>query len=40
VPEGQGSLKEVCDIMSQTITWAQGLPLRADGFECEFYKKE
>jgi DNA polymerase len=35
-----GSLKEVCDIMAITPVWADGLPLRADGFECDFYKKD
>lgn len=40
VPNGQGSLDEVCSIMSQPIKWAPGLPLGADGFECQFYKKD
>jgi len=40
VPKGQGSLEEVCGIMGQEIPWALGLPLKADGFETEFYKKE
>lgn len=39
-PEGEGSLEQVCDIMRQPIPWAPGLPLRGDGFECSFYKKE
>nr|WP_047810187.1 DNA polymerase [Desulfosporosinus acididurans] len=39
-PEDFGSLKEVCDIMGESISWAEGLPLRADGFETKFYKKE
>ena len=38
-PVGKGSLEEVCDIMGQPISWAEGLPLRAAGFEAEFYKK-
>jgi len=37
---GQGSLKEVCDVMAIPPTWAEGLPLRADGFECEYYRKD
>lgn len=37
---GKGSLEEVCDIMGQPISWAEGLPLRAAGFEAEFYKKD
>jgi len=34
-----GSLKEVCDIMAIAPTWADELPLRADGFECAWYQK-
>lgn len=34
------SLNDICDIMGQTPSWAPGLLLRADGYECEFYKKE
>ncbi len=37
---GQGSLKEVCDIMGVPPAWAEGLPLRADGYECEYYRKD
>ncbi len=37
---GKGALKEVCDIMAIAPSWAEGLPLRADGFECEYYKKD
>jgi DNA polymerase bacteriophage-type len=39
-PDGFGSLQEVCSIMGQPISWAEGLPLRAAGFETEFYKKD
>lgn len=34
------SLKEICEIMGKVPEWADGLVLRADGYECEFYKKE
>lgn len=34
------SLKAVCEQMSRTPLWAKGLLLRADGFECQFYKKD
>lgn len=34
------SLKEVCDIMAVAPAWADGLSLRADGFECEYYRKD
>ena len=40
VPIGTGSVEEMCSIMSYTPHWAIGLPLSADGYECEFYKKE
>lgn len=34
------SVEDVCAIMSRTPAWAKGLPLRADGYECAFYKKD
>ena len=34
------SVEEVCKRMSQAPTWAKGLLLNADGYECEFYQKE
>lgn len=34
------SLDEVCRQMARTPAWAEGLLLRADGYECEFYKKD
>ena len=34
------SLDAVCEQMGRTPTWAQGLKLRADGYECAFYKKD
>lgn len=37
--EGQGSLKEVIKIMTETPIWARGLPLDAEGFESKYYKK-
>lgn len=40
VPVGVGSVDEVTEIMSQPIEWAPGLPLKAAGFECEFYQKD
>ena len=39
VPEGTGSVDEMCEVMAVQPEWAEGLPLRADGFECRFYKK-
>ena len=37
---GTASLQEICAIMGKTPAWAKGLQLRADGFVCDFYKKE
>jgi len=34
------SLDVVCQQMSRTPPWADGLLLCADGYECEFYKKD
>lgn len=34
------SLDAVCEQMGRTPTWISGLPLRADGYECGFYKKD
>ena len=39
VPEGTGSVEEMCEVMAVQPEWAEGLPLRADGFECKFYQK-
>jgi DNA polymerase len=34
------SLDSVCEQMGRTPPWAKGLLLRADGYECDFYKKD
>lgn len=34
------SLSAVCEQMSRTPPWVNGLLLRADGYECDFYKKD
>ena len=34
------SLEKVCEQMGETPPWINGLLLRADGYECEFYKKD
>ena len=34
------SVQSVCELMGRTPPWAEGLLLRADGYECEFYKKD
>jgi len=34
------SAEAVCQQMSRTPPWAEGLLLQADGYECQFYKKD
>ena len=34
------SLESICEEMAKVPSWAEGLILRADGFECEFYQKD
>lgn len=34
------SLNVVCERMGRTPPWIEGLLLRADGYECDFYKKD
>ena len=34
------SVTEICELMSRTLPWIDGLLLRADGYETEFYKKD
>ena len=34
------SLERICAIMAEQPEWANGLPLRADGFVCDFYRKD
>ncbi len=34
------SLKQICETMSQVPNWAEGLNLNADGYVCDFYKKD
>ena len=36
----RGSLAAICEQMGRTPPWAKGLLLRADGYECDFYKKD
>ena len=40
VPESYGSEKEVSEIMAEPISWAPELPLKADAYECDYYKKD
>lgn len=42
VPENEAAeaLKTICELMGKEITWAKGLPLRADGYLTQYYKKD
>lgn len=40
VPKEHGTLKELNSFFAEPIAWAPGLPLTADGYECEYYKKD
>lgn len=40
VPKDKGSVQEICNIFAEPITWAPGLPLTADGYECNYYMKD
>lgn len=40
VPEDFSSDTEVAEIMGQPIDWADGLPLKAAAYECQYYRKD
>lgn len=40
VPYGQGSVEEINEIMRRLPPWADGLPLDAESFESDYYKKD
>ncbi|MBU3155157.1 DNA polymerase [Clostridium estertheticum] len=40
VPKDFGSMEAVNNIFSEPISWAPGLPLKADGYECTYYQKD
>ena len=40
VPIGVSSAKELGALMGEPIPWAPGLPLKADAYECEYYRKD
>ncbi len=40
VPIGKSSAKEIAEIMSLPMPWAKNLPLNADAYETDFYKKD
>ena len=34
------TVEEICSLMATVPPWAEGLILRADGYECKFYQKD
>lgn len=40
VPVGESNVEEICSIVSESPKWSEGLPLDADGYECDFYQKD
>lgn len=40
VPVNGYTAEDIADIMGQSVDWAQGLPLKADAYECDYYKKD
>ena len=34
------SIEDICNIMCDSPEWANGLILNADGYICDFYKKD
>lgn len=40
VPKGESSVEEICELFAKPISWAPGIPLTADGYECDYYMKD
>lgn len=40
VPENLYEAEDIAEIMGEPISWAPGLPLNADAYECYYYKKD
>lgn len=40
MPIDEGSVESACAVMGQPPEWASDLPLRADGYECAYYRKD
>jgi len=38
--DSEKKLKHVCEVMGRPIPWAKGLPLRADGYVTNYYRKD
>lgn len=40
VPEDEYAAEDIAEIMGRPIEWAKGLPMRADAYECHYYRKD
>jgi len=40
VPEDKWSADQIAELMGDAISWAPGLPMRADAYECMYYRKD
>lgn len=40
VPKAVSSVEEICELFAKPIPWAPGIPLTADGYECDYYQKD
>lgn len=40
IEKERNELRTMTDLMGEEIPWAKGLPLRADGYECDYYQKD
>lgn len=38
-PQLKTQVEEICQLITETPKWATGLKLKAEGFQCEFYRK-
>ena len=39
-PAGEEHVTAISELMGQAIDWVPGLPLRADAYQCEYYRKD
>lgn len=40
IDKDRNELERITSLMGEEIPWAPGLPLRADGYECDYYMKD
>ncbi len=39
VEKGKTTVEDICEIMTSLPDYGEGLPLKAEGYVCDFYKK-